>query len=87
MRIAKHGAPLWAGAGLAILPCASADLDRGLVRLLPPERVIERNLWLVIHRDLSRTARVRAVVDFLGKLVHAQSDQGKAAKAKRKPVL
>lgn len=53
-----------AGLGLAILPCLSADQDPDLVRLLPPEEVFVAELYLVTHRDLSRTARVRAVMDF-----------------------
>ena len=54
-----------AGLGAAILPCLTADRDQDLVRLLPPERVRSVPLWLVAHRDLLRTARVRAVMDFL----------------------
>lgn len=54
-----------AGLGAAILPCMTADIDTDLIRLLPPERVRSVPLWLVAHRDLVRTARVRAVIDFL----------------------
>ena len=54
-----------AGLGVAILPCLAADRDPDLIRLLPPERVRSVDLWLVTHRDLVRTARVRAVLDFL----------------------
>jgi DNA-binding transcriptional LysR family regulator len=54
-----------AGIGLGILPCLSADRDPDLIRLLPPEQVFVADLYLVTHRDLARTARVRAVIDFL----------------------
>ena len=54
-----------AGLGLAILPCFGADGDQGLVCVVPPEQVISIDAWLVMHRDLSRTARVRAVADFI----------------------
>jgi DNA-binding transcriptional LysR family regulator len=54
-----------AGLGAAILPCLTADNDPDLMRLLPPEKVRSVPLWLVAHRDLLRTARVRAVMDFL----------------------
>jgi DNA-binding transcriptional LysR family regulator len=54
-----------AGLGVAILPCIAADRDADLVRLLPAERVRSLDLWLVAHRDLVRTARVRAVMDFI----------------------
>ena len=57
-----------AGMGAAILPSWIADRDPNLVCLLPPEKVMTVELWLVTHRDLLRTARVRAVVDFLADL-------------------
>jgi DNA-binding transcriptional LysR family regulator len=63
-----------AGIGVAILPCLLADQDPDLVCLLRPSRVISVELWLVVHRDIARTARVRAVVDFL---VDAGPKQGR----------
>jgi DNA-binding transcriptional LysR family regulator len=58
-----------AGLGLAILPCLSADRDFELIQLLPADKVRSVKLWLVAHRDLVRTARVRAVMDFLVDIV------------------
>jgi DNA-binding transcriptional LysR family regulator len=58
-----------AGIGAAILPCVQADQDRELVRLLPPSRVSSMPIWLVVHRDLARTPRIRAVIDFLSQAV------------------
>ena len=60
-----HYAACKAGIGAAILPCVEADRDRDLVRLLRPSRVSSMPIWLVVHRDLARTPRVRAVMDFL----------------------
>jgi DNA-binding transcriptional LysR family regulator len=60
-----HHAACKAGLGLAILPCALADKEPDLLRLLPPEKVLSLPLWLVVHRDVARTARVRAVMEFL----------------------
>lgn len=60
-----HHAACKAGLGVAILPCLAADQEPDLVCLLPPSRVISVELWLVVHRDIARTARVRAVLDFL----------------------
>jgi DNA-binding transcriptional LysR family regulator len=54
-----------AGLGVAILPCALANREPNLICLLPSERVLSVELWLVVHRDLTRTARVRVVMDFL----------------------
>jgi DNA-binding transcriptional LysR family regulator len=39
-----------------------------LERLEPPGIVVERELWLVVHRDLRHTARVRAACDFVAEL-------------------
>lgn len=58
-----------AGLGVAVLPCVAADPDPELVRLLPPKQVVSTKLWLVVHRDLARTARVRAVMEFLADIV------------------
>ncbi len=58
-----------AGLGVAILPCVAADREADLVRLLSPERVVSTKLWLVVHRDLARTSRVRVVMDFLDEIV------------------
>jgi DNA-binding transcriptional LysR family regulator len=58
-----------AGIGVAVLPCSIADLEDELVCLLSPEKVLSLDLWLVVHSDLARTARIRAVADFLAKAV------------------
>jgi len=50
------------GMGVAELPCHMADGDKRLVRIWP-ERVDHYDVWLVMHSDLSRSARVRAVAD------------------------
>ena len=54
-----------AGVGVALLPCFLGESQDGLVRVLPPQRELETELWLLTHRDLRRTARVRALLDFL----------------------
>jgi DNA-binding transcriptional LysR family regulator len=70
-----HQAACRAGIGVAILACISADPDPNLVCLLPPERVLSVEIWLVVHRDLGRVARVRAVMDFLADLGPTMSRQ------------
>ena len=52
-------AALREGAGLAYLPCFMGDSDPALVRFCPPERQHDLGLWLLCHRDLRRTQRVR----------------------------
>ncbi|TFW16395.1 LysR family transcriptional regulator [Duganella callida] len=50
------------GLGITELPCHMADKDRALVRVWP-ERSDQYDVWLVMHADLSRSARVRAAAD------------------------
>jgi len=52
-----------AGIGVGALPCFLGD--RGLARLAPPEPDMASELWLLSHRDLRHSARVRALSDFL----------------------
>jgi len=54
-----------AGYGVALLPRYVAADDRGLVEVLPGERLPKRDVWLLIHRDLRKVPRVRAVADYL----------------------
>jgi DNA-binding transcriptional LysR family regulator len=53
------------GLGLAVLPCWFAEGEPRLVRLLGPEPILSRDLWLVVHRESRRTARFRAFTEFL----------------------
>lgn len=59
-----------AGAGLALLPRAVADYDGRLVRLDTETAPEPRTIWQAVHRDLIRSARVRAVLDFLTEVLH-----------------
>lgn len=55
-----------AGIGLAALPCYLGDPEPGLRRALPdPVPELTRELWIVTHTDLRRTARVRAFFDIV----------------------
>src|SRR5579871_1277263 len=55
-----------AGLGLAVLPCYLGDTAHGLRRAVPKTLPEPRSaLWLLTHGDLKRTARIRAVMDFL----------------------
>jgi len=52
------------GMGLTVLPCFLGDAEPALRRLTP--RVIgSRDVFLVVHPDLARVARVRAVMQFM----------------------
>jgi DNA-binding transcriptional LysR family regulator len=53
-----------AGLGIAVVPCFLGGTEPALVRLAP-DVVGTRDISLVVHPDLARIARVRAVIDFL----------------------
>lgn len=55
-----------AGIGLAALPCYLGDTTPGLVRIGAPVAEMTRELWLLTHEDLRRTARVSAFTEFVG---------------------
>jgi DNA-binding transcriptional LysR family regulator len=62
-----------AGMGLGILPCYVGDAEPDLVRVLPPEKGVVRELVLVFHRDLRDTPRIRACADYLVESLTAQA--------------
>jgi DNA-binding transcriptional LysR family regulator len=51
------------GLGIGPLPCFLAREDRTLERVLPTTPNEADDLWLVVHADVQRTSRVRAVID------------------------
>lgn len=53
------------GLGCALLPCFDADPEPGLRRLGPPIPEASARLFLLVHVDLRKVARVRALVDHL----------------------
>lgn len=57
-----------AGLGIAVLPNFMGRHDSLLSPLLQ-EVQIRRSFWIVVHRDLAKVARVRAVIDWLDNLV------------------
>lgn len=59
------------GACAAVLPCLVGDAQAGLRRLSGPAPVAHREMWLLLHPDLKRVRRVRAVVDWLEEIVVA----------------
>ena len=54
-----------AAIGIGHLPCFVADARPKLIRLAPLEPEFADDLWLLTHRDLRQSARVRALLDFL----------------------
>lgn len=60
------------GLGLAILPCALADMEGGLVRLTP-EVLATSTLSLVYRREMRLSAAVSAVIDFVFEIIGANA--------------
>ena len=47
--------------GIAELMCFLGDCSLGLVRVWPNEAPVHRSVWLIVHQDMRRSARIRAV--------------------------
>jgi DNA-binding transcriptional LysR family regulator len=56
------------GLGVVLLPCYIGDADPALRRLDGPEPPPDE-IWLLVHGDLRRTPRIRAVIEWLDELV------------------
>ncbi len=63
-----------AGAGVSVLPHFIGRQDGELVPLLADSIYIRRAFWTVVHRDLAKVARVRAVIDWLKSVTTKRSD-------------
>lgn len=61
-----------AGLGIALLPCAVAHEDPRLMRVPSDDGPEPRSIWQVVHRDLQHTARIRAVLDFLARVLRSR---------------
>jgi molybdate transport repressor ModE-like protein len=59
------------GAGLTPVPIAEGDRDSELVRVIDDIPELLTPLYLLTHRDLQRTPRVRAFFDFVAKEIKA----------------
>lgn len=68
--VAMQLAAVRAGLGLAVLPCFLAEAA-GLIPVIPSADVLAEDLWLVTHADLSASARIRIVGNFLADAVSA----------------
>ena len=62
-----------AGLGITLVPCLSTLGVSGLERVLPDEIIPTVDLWLLVHRDISRLERVRVVLDFINERAKADA--------------
>jgi len=54
-----------AGAGMTMLPCFMADTVPQLRRVPPGNLLPSHDIWLLTHRDLRHTARVKVFMQFI----------------------
>jgi len=75
-----------AGLGVALLPCYLGDSSPDLQRIREPIAEATTDLWLLTHEDLRKTARVRALLDFLADQLGAEKDllEGRRPRASAK---
>ena len=59
------------GSGVACLARFRADREASLVRLSPPKDPPSAGIWLTIHKDNRKTARIRTVITHIVAAVHA----------------
>jgi DNA-binding transcriptional LysR family regulator len=62
-----------AGVGLSLLPCFLGDAEP-LLRRVSARPIVFSEAWLVVHPDIQRTARVRAVIDFLNEAMELHGE-------------
>lgn len=63
------------GLGMAYLACNLGDRHPGLIRAPFQKPLPYRYLWLLLHRDLRNTARVRLFVDFLAGQIRSRRNE------------
>ena len=61
-----------AGGGVTLLPYYLGEPHQGLTRIQGPLEWLTLDLWVLTHPDLKRTARVKAVMDYLYDELKAQ---------------
>jgi DNA-binding transcriptional LysR family regulator len=70
-----------AGMGLSLIAAAFAEGDERLVRLTDPIDHLTRQLWILMHPDLRRNARITALTRFLAEKLNARKSMFIAGKA------
>ncbi len=65
-----------AGVGIALLPRAVAERESHLVRIATETAPDPRVIWQTIHRDLRGSAKVRAVMGFLERVLTKPGTSG-----------
>lgn len=70
----SQAAAVACGLGVSALPCIIGDRDPALSRFIPGV-IGAHDLWLVVHPDVRRSARVRCVMDYLAARITASASE------------
>lgn len=62
------------GLGVSILPCFMGDADQALVRYCEPDPAYNLGLWVLLHPDLKRTARVLSFRNYMTNAINEKRD-------------
>jgi len=62
------------GVGISILPCFMGDADPLLERFTEPDPAHNLGLWVLLHPDLKRTARVLVFRDYISQAINEKKD-------------
>lgn len=77
--------------GIAELACFLGDSSPDLIRVWPDEAPARRTAWMIVHQDMRRSARIRAVSAAIGDVFRQQrrtleqGNQNAVAKVPKKP--
>ncbi len=71
------------GMGMAVLPCFMGEQHAGLCHVPKPGTFEVADLWVLTHKDLRNTARIRKFTDFISKALTRHRDllEGSGAKS------
>lgn len=70
------------GLGFSALPCVFGDREARLLRIAPGV-IGHHDIWRVVHPDVQRSARVRAVLAFLTRVIAAHAELLTGARSSR----
>ncbi|MGQ3030545.1 MAG: LysR family transcriptional regulator, partial [Ferrovibrionaceae bacterium] len=62
------------GIGATLLPCWLGDGDPALIRLVPPPRELQEDVYLLVRRDARGEARLDRLVRGLAALFRTRAD-------------
>jgi len=67
-------AAIKAGMGIAILPCFLGDVELDLQRVPPAKAIPAWDIWLLTHKDLRGTARIKTFMSFMTEAIRQHED-------------